>query len=112
MLVGKSFIVQSLTTTRIPRLTSDSATIELSIFISQAVWLFRTRKIRQRAKEAEMDWEKFPEAQTWQSNRWRLRSALGMKSRKPVQESEANDADLAEAAVQEAKIERCPSGEV
>ncbi len=49
-----------------------SATIEASIFLSQAVWLFRTRKIRQRAKEVGLEWDEFPEAQAWQEDRWRL----------------------------------------
>lgn len=53
-------------------LTRKSATIEASIFLSQAVWLFRTRGIRRRAKEAELDWDEFPEAQAWQEDRWRL----------------------------------------
>ena len=50
-----------------------SATIELGIFLSQAVWLFRTRKIRRRAKEAGLDWDDFPEAQAWQEDRLHLR---------------------------------------
>ena len=50
-----------------------SATIELGIFLSQAVWLIRTRKIRRRAKEAGLDWDKFPEAQAWQEDRLHLR---------------------------------------
>ena len=49
-----------------------SATIEASIFLSQAVWLFRTRKIRQRAKDVGLEWDEFPEAQAWQEDRWRL----------------------------------------
>lgn len=51
-----------------------SATIEASIFLSQVVWLLRTRNIRQRAKEAELEWDEFPEAQAWQEDRWRLPS--------------------------------------
>lgn len=47
-----------------------SATVEIGIFISQGVWLYRTRNIRRRMKEAEMTWEEFPEAQEWQENRW------------------------------------------
>ena len=50
----------------------SSATIEATIFLSQAVWLFRTRHIRRRAKEASLDWDEFPEAQAWQEDRWRL----------------------------------------
>ncbi len=42
------------------------AIIEASIFLSQAVWLIRTRKIRRRAKEADLVWDDFPEAQAWQ----------------------------------------------
>ena len=40
--------------------------------MSQAVWLFRTRKIRRRAKEAGLEWDEYPEAQAWQEDRWRL----------------------------------------
>ena len=54
-------------------LMSCSAAIELGIFLSQAVWLFRTRKIRRRAKEAGLDWDEFPEAQAWQEDRLHLR---------------------------------------
>ena len=50
-----------------------SATIELGIFLSQAIWLFRTRKIRRRAKEAGLDWDEFPEAQAWQEDRLHMR---------------------------------------
>ena len=53
-------------------LTLCSATIEASIFLSQAVWLFRTREIRQRAKEAGLEWDEFTEAQAWQEDRWQL----------------------------------------
>ena len=48
-----------------------SATVELGIFASQGIWLYRTRNIRKRMKEADMTWEEFPEAQEWQENNWR-----------------------------------------
>ncbi|KAL8687039.1 MAG: hypothetical protein Q9224_005270, partial [Gallowayella concinna] len=48
------------------------ATIELGIFLSHGIWLYRTRDIRRRAKEAEMEWEEFPEAQEWQEKRWKF----------------------------------------
>lgn len=73
MLVGRSSLARCGALAFQP-LTLCSAAIEASIFISQAVWLFRTRKIRQRAKEAELDWDDFLEAQAWQDNRWRLPS--------------------------------------
>ena len=41
--------------------------------MSHLVWLFRTRDIRRKAKEANVTWENFPEAQDWESNRWRWR---------------------------------------
>ena len=50
-----------------------SAAIELGIFLSQVIWLFRTRRIRRRAKEAGLDWDEFPEAQAWQEDRLHLR---------------------------------------
>ena len=50
-----------------------SAAIEAGIFISQGVWLLRTRSIRRRAKECELKWEDSPEAQEWQENRMRIR---------------------------------------
>lgn len=40
--------------------------------MSQIVWLFRTRKIRRRAKEAGLEWDEFPEAQAWQEGGGRL----------------------------------------
>lgn len=52
----------------------DSASIEVGIFSSQAVWLYRTRRIRKRMKEAALPWEEFPEAQEWQDYRWRWKS--------------------------------------
>lgn len=48
------------------------ATIEASIFVSQAVWLVRTRNIRARAKEADSSWAEFPEAQEWQQGGLKL----------------------------------------
>ncbi|KAL8824215.1 MAG: hypothetical protein Q9191_005216 [Dirinaria sp. TL-2023a] len=51
--------------------SGGSASIESTIFISQGIWLYRTRKIRKRMKEAEMTWEEFPEAQDWQNQRWK-----------------------------------------
>ena len=42
----------------------------MSIVLSHIIWLVRTRKIRKRAKEAETTWEKFPEAQEWENDRW------------------------------------------
>ena len=51
--------------------TSYSAAIEMSIFVSQAIWLLRTREIRRRAKEAKVSWAEFPEAKTWEDDRWR-----------------------------------------
>ena len=48
------------------------AAIEISIVLSQLIWLFRTRAIRKRAKNAELSWEEFSEAQEWEDKRWRL----------------------------------------
>ena len=49
-----------------------SASIEASIVLSQVIWLFRTRRIRRRAKEAGLNWDEFPEAQAWQEDRLRI----------------------------------------
>ena len=49
-----------------------SASIEASIVLSQVIWLFRTRRIRRRAKEAGLDWDEFPEARDWQEDRLRV----------------------------------------
>lgn len=57
----------------------NSAAIEGSFFISQAVWFYRTRKFRRRAKEAGLSWEEFPEAIEWEEDRWRW--GFGRKSR-------------------------------
>ncbi|KAL9576503.1 MAG: hypothetical protein Q9212_007043 [Teloschistes hypoglaucus] len=52
---------------------SVCAAIEAGIFISQAIWLLRTRHIRRRAKEAATPYEDFPEAQAWQENRFKFK---------------------------------------
>lgn len=43
-----------------------SACIELSIFISHWIWLFRTRKLRKRAFESGQGFDSYPEAMEWQ----------------------------------------------
>ena len=73
-------------------LTLCSATIELGIFLSQAIWLIRTRKIRRRAKEAGLDWDEFPEAQAWQENRLRLRWKRKRSDTNAVKETTEGDA--------------------
>lgn len=37
------------------------------MFISHGIWLLRTRRLRQRAKEAGLKFDEFPEAVEWQS---------------------------------------------
>ena len=73
-------------------LMSCSAAIELGIFLSQAVWLFRTRKIRRRAKEAGLDWDEFPEAQAWQEDRLHLRWKRKRSDADAVKETTEGDA--------------------
>ena len=43
-------------------------TIEMSVVASQLIWLFRTRNIRKRAKEAGKTFDDFPEAIEWQQS--------------------------------------------
>jgi hypothetical protein len=43
-------------------------TIEMSVVSSQLIWLFRTRNIRKRAKEAGSTFDDFPEAVEWQQS--------------------------------------------
>lgn len=43
-----------------------SACIELSIFISHWIWLFRTRKLRKRAFESGQDFDSYAETMEWQ----------------------------------------------
>ena len=69
-----------------------SATIELGIFLSQAIWLIRTRKIRQRAKEAGLNWDEFPEAQAWQEDRSHLRWKWRRSDANAVKETTECDA--------------------
>lgn len=54
------------------------ATIEAGIFLSQIIWLYRTRAIRKRAHEARLTFEEFPEGQEWQSKGWQW----GLKGRR------------------------------
>lgn len=48
-------------------LTDDSCAIEMSMVVSHLVWLFRTRGIRQRAKEAGKTFDEFNEGIEWQA---------------------------------------------
>jgi len=70
----------------------------MSIFVSQGIWLLRTRGIRRRAKEAEKTFDEFPEAQGWQdeginigSSRLmiRVKAALERKKKKNVSDPES-----------------------
>lgn len=45
----------------------DSASVEGGMFISHGIWLWRTRGIRKRAKEASLSFDEFPEAVDWQA---------------------------------------------
>ena len=77
----------------------NSAAIEIGIFLSQAVWLYRTRKIRKRMKEAELPWEEFPEAQEWQSYRWRWKNVKSV-----IAPPTALPADDVEGQVEQEKV--------
>lgn len=68
-----------------------SAIIEVAIFLSHAVWLFRTRKIRRRAKEAGLEWIDFPEAQTWQEDRYRLSWSWNKSNASTLNEATGGD---------------------
>ena len=73
-----------------------SAAIEASIFISQAIWLIRTRGIRKHAKEAGMTWEDLPEAQDWEEKGWSLakRRRANSSSSKSTTEHECASGDI------------------
>ncbi|KAI4095056.1 MAG: hypothetical protein L6R37_007133 [Teloschistes peruensis] len=58
------------------------AAIEAGIFISQGIWLLRTRHIRHRAKEAVTAYEDFPEAQAWQENGFKFKFTVPTCRRK------------------------------
>lgn len=38
------------------------------MFISQGIWLLRTRRLRKKCKEAGLDFDSHPEAVEWQNN--------------------------------------------
>ncbi|KAF4974091.1 hypothetical protein FZEAL_8964 [Fusarium zealandicum] len=42
------------------------ALIELSMFVSHGIWLYRTRNLRTDAKAAGLEYDEFPEALEWQ----------------------------------------------
>ena len=46
------------------------------MFISHGVWLLRTRSIRRRAKEAELAFDEFPEAISWQQSGFKVGTSL------------------------------------
>ena len=94
-------------------LYAGCAAIEIAIVVSQLIWLFRTRAIRRRAKNAELSWEEFPEAQQWEDRRWRLNSNFTFFTRshvtdpglpKPVDDLEGNSSG---EESQKANIDRC-----
>lgn len=89
------------------------AAIEMGIVLSQLIWLFRTRAIRKRAKNAELSWEEFPEAQQWEDSRWRLKWNLTIFTQphvtdpelpKPVDDLEV---DMSGEESQNAIADRC-----
>ena len=94
-------------------LYAGCAAIEIGIVVSQLIWLFRTRAIRSRAKNAELSWEEFPEAQQWEDRRWRLNWNLTFFTHphvtepalpKPVDDLEVNSSG---EEIQKANADRC-----
>ena len=55
---------------RLPLLSHDvcSLALELGIFVSQGIWLVRTRKLRKQAKLAGMEFDDLPEARQYQAS--------------------------------------------
>lgn len=51
-------------------LNDRSAAIELAIFISQGIWLVRTRKLHKQAKSMGVDFDSLPEARRYQWPRY------------------------------------------
>ena len=72
---------------------SGSCAIEYGMFISHGVWLFRTRGIRARAKEAQLSFDEFPEAIAWQDNGFKLPKLKWLRREKPTTESELEEAN-------------------
>ena len=90
-----------------------SATIEASIFLSQAIWLFRTRQIRRRAKEAGLEWDEFPEAQAWQEDRWRFSRSWKSSDGSVIKEKiEADVAGEARVSIEESRKVPKQSGDI
>ncbi|KAK4943172.1 hypothetical protein LTR10_017196 [Elasticomyces elasticus] len=50
----------------------NSACLEMSMFISQGVWLLRTRRLRKKCKEAGVEFDSHPEAMQWQSSGFKI----------------------------------------
>ncbi|KIW11868.1 hypothetical protein PV08_09141 [Exophiala spinifera] len=48
------------------------AIIEMSMFISHGIWIFRTRRLRKRCKESGLDIDSHPEGVAWQNNGFKL----------------------------------------
>ncbi|KIV79237.1 hypothetical protein, variant [Exophiala sideris] len=48
------------------------AFLEMSMFISQGVWLLRTRRLRKKCKEAGVEFDSHPEAMQWQSSGFKI----------------------------------------
>ncbi|KAI9713933.1 MAG: hypothetical protein M1820_000663 [Bogoriella megaspora] len=73
------------------------AAIELSMFLSHGVWLFRTRKLRRKAKEAGVTFDEFPEYTEWQSKATKLNFKIMNLSRSRTDEVSGPDQNAQEA---------------
>lgn len=75
-----------------------SCSIEWGVFISHGIWLLRTRKLRQRAKDADSSFDEFPEAIEWQQNGFKWGRLVGIMTsfRKRNQEQPCFDVEQGE----------------
>ena len=53
--------------------------IEIGIFSSYGVWLWRTRGIRRHMKSEDKAWEEWDEAIEWEERMWQVRNLFGKK---------------------------------
>lgn len=72
----------------------------MSMVASHLIWLFRTRELRKRAKEANMTFDEFPEAVQWQSQgidlEARIIKTFSRKTKTEKQDGEGNQEAVVE----------------
>ena len=87
---------------------TNSCSIEYGVFISHGIWLMRTRKLRQTAKEADCTFDELPEAIEWQQAgfKWRSLSNKMQPERYRRTQDPDEEQDLGARSINEVGLQR------